>query len=97
MISNAQGQRVLSVLQQFRKNGAGIYNTFGTANLFNSTIPNNTELMGGGTAGGVFNPVGGFAIFNFQDTILAGNFKLGQRFPLSPPTVRGPSIQMVIT
>ena len=48
--------------------GGGIENG-GTANLFNATIANNEV---GVTGGGVFNGAG--AIFNFQNTILAGNF-----------------------
>ena len=47
--------------------GGGIENG-GTANLFNATIANNEV---GVTGGGVFNGAG--AIFNFQNTILAGN------------------------
>jgi hypothetical protein len=80
--------------------GGGIYN-IGTANLFNVTITDNradADLMfsgaasdGFGTGGGVYNAPPGYindsaGIFNFQNTILAGNFEtvfdvpLGQRF-----------------
>ena len=60
--------------------GGGIYNAFiifvkiggGKANLFNATITNNEAAVIGG---GVLNVSG--ATFNFQNTILAGNFTSG--------------------
>jgi CSLREA domain-containing protein len=56
--------------------GGGIFND-GTANLFNATITNNQADVNfegtGGTGGGIFNSNNG--TFNFQNTILAGNFE----------------------
>ena len=60
--------------------GGGIFNS-GTANLFNATITNNQAGSSGsgsfsgslGSGGGVFNASG--AKFNFQNTIIAGNFE----------------------
>ena len=56
-----------------RENGGGIYNTSqSTANLFNATITDNRadfDLNGSGTGGGVYNEF----IFNFGNTIIAGN------------------------
>ena len=63
--------------------GGGILNV-GIANLFNATITNNVadaEGDGFGIGAGVFNATG--ATFNFQNTILAGNFI----FRLGPPVV----------
>ena len=62
--------------------GGGIYN-IGTAHVLNSTITNNqadAELNGLGTGGGVYNvPAGPLnasgGIFQFHNTILAGNFE----------------------
>ena len=54
--------------------GGGIYNIFGAVNVFNSTITNNrsdADSNGTGTGGGVYNG----ATFEFQNTILAGNFE----------------------
>ena len=56
--------------------GGGIYNEDGITNLFNVTITNNQadDKSGGqGVGGGVFNSNNG--TFNFQNTILAGNFE----------------------
>ena len=56
--------------------GGGIYNDDGITNLFNVTITNNQadDKSGGqGVGGGVFNSNNG--TFNFQNTILAGNFE----------------------
>jgi hypothetical protein len=66
--------------------GGGIYNS-GIANLFNATITNNqagSSLSSGslGSGGGVFNASG--ATFNFQNTILAGNFET-MGVPAPPP------------
>jgi CSLREA domain-containing protein len=67
-------------------NGGGIFNS-GVANVSNSTITNNqageTAFFGSvGTGGGVFNASG--AKFNFQNTILAGNFET-VGIPAPPP------------
>ena len=69
--------------------GGGIFNS-GTANLFNATITNNqagsssSSLSSGslGSGGGVFNASG--AEFNFQNSILAGNFET-VGIPAPPP------------
>ena len=56
--------------------GGGIYNDDGITNLFNVTITNNQadDKSGGqGVGGGIFNSNKG--TFNFQNTILAGNFE----------------------
>ena len=56
--------------------GGGIYNEDGITNLFNVTITNNQadDKSGGqGVGGGIFNSNKG--TFNFQNTILAGNFE----------------------
>ena len=71
------------------QNGGGIFNS-GTANLFNATITNNQAGSSGssvssgslGSGGGVFNASG--ATFNFQNTILAGNFET-MGVPAPPP------------
>jgi CSLREA domain-containing protein len=55
--------------------GGGIYNS-GIANVFSSTITNNqadVEFKGRGVGGGIFNSNNG--TFNFQNTILGGNFE----------------------
>jgi len=56
--------------------GGGIFND-GTADQFNATITNNQADVNfegtGGTGGGIFNSNNG--TFNFQNTILAGNFE----------------------
>jgi len=64
--------------------GGGIYND-GAANLFNATITNNqadANFEGLGTGGGIFNSNNG--TFNFQNTILAGNFET-VGIPAGPP------------
>jgi hypothetical protein len=70
--------------------GGGIYNS-GVANVFNSTITNNqagdpslsvTRSGTSGTGGGVFNAPG--ATFNFQNSIIAGNFET-VGIPAPPP------------
>jgi hypothetical protein len=69
--------------------GGGIFNS-GAANLFNATITNNQAGSSGssfssgslGSGGGVFNASG--ANFNFQNTILAGNFET-MGVPAPPP------------
>ena len=56
--------------------GGGIYNEDGITNLFNVTITNNQadDKSGGqGVGGGIFNSNKG--TFNFQNSILAGNFE----------------------
>ena len=56
--------------------GGGIYNEDGITNLFNVTITNNQadDKSGGqGVGGGIFNSNNG--TFNFQNSILAGNFE----------------------
>ncbi|MGB7951982.1 MAG: choice-of-anchor Q domain-containing protein, partial [Candidatus Binatia bacterium] len=61
--------------------GGGIYNNFGTVSAFNSTITDNradADIDFTGTGGGVFNG----ATFNFQNTILAGNFISRLGFPV---------------
>jgi CSLREA domain-containing protein len=63
-----------------RLDGGGIYNEY-TVNSYNSTIIDNradADLNGLGVGGGVFNDSS--AIFNFQNTILAGNFESGLLF-----------------
>jgi CSLREA domain-containing protein len=55
--------------------GGGIAKQGGTANLFNATITNNTIGFRSAFGGGVFNALS--ATFNFQNTILAGNFTSG--------------------
>jgi hypothetical protein len=67
--------------------GGGIYNEYGTANLFNATITNNqadANFDGSGVGGGVFNSTSTNATFNFQNTILAGNFET-VGMPAAPP------------
>ena len=69
--------------------GGGIFNS-GTANLFNATITNNQAGSSGsssssgslGSGGGVFNASG--ATFNFQNSIVAGNFET-VGMPAPPP------------
>ena len=71
------------------ENGGGIFNS-GTANLFNATITNNQAGSSGsssssgslGSGGGVFNASG--ATFNFQNSIVAGNFET-VGMPAPPP------------
>ena len=68
--------------------GGGIYNEYGTASLFNATITNNqadANFDGSGVGGGVFNSTSTNATFNFQNTILAGNFET-VGMPAAPPT-----------
>ena len=59
--------------------GGGIYNFFGPVSSFNSTITNNrsdADSNGTGTGGGVYNFHNApGATFDFQNTILAGNFE----------------------
>ena len=69
--------------------GGGIFNS-GAANLFNATITNNhagsigSSVSSGslGSGGGVFNAPG--ATFNFQNSIIAGNFET-VGMPAPPP------------
>jgi hypothetical protein len=67
--------------------GGGIYNEYGTANLFNATLTNNqadANFDGSGVGGAVFNSTATNATFNFQNTILAGNFET-VGMPAAPP------------
>jgi hypothetical protein len=73
--STVSGNRVID-------KGGGIFNS-GTANLSNATITNNQAGDAfSGTGGGVFNASG--AKFNFQNTIIAGNFET-VGIPAPPP------------